>query len=299
MNDAVDRSIVEREAMDRGLPGGVVLSISAHAFLVVGVFLAALLGPKEPLLKVQDGFAVALPPGGGGSPAARAPAAPRPLPPKPEATQPPKVEPPPKIVKPPKEEPRKGLPDLDAKKGRVKPKPDRAPAPSSAGGTGSSSQSPGLSFAPEGPGAPGGTDPNGDWYLAAVQGKIWSLWSQQIRAGSWQPFTVSFTINADGSVSDIKVVQSSGVFTLDLAAQRAISSAGPVRPFAQNLWNRPLHHSGSLQADVVALRPRSPSVCSASGRRAARSRSNPPSAARPRSSSAPRHSASRSPTAFR
>ncbi len=54
VNDAVDRLIVEREAMDRGLPGGVVLSISAHAFLVAGVFLAALLGPKEPLLKVQD-----------------------------------------------------------------------------------------------------------------------------------------------------------------------------------------------------------------------------------------------------
>jgi TonB family protein len=230
MNDAVDRLIVEREAMDRGLPGGMVLSISAHAFLVVGVFLAALLGPKEPLLKVQDGFAVALPPGGGGSPAAQAPAAPRPVPPRPETTQPPKPEPPPKIVKPPKEEKRSGLPDIDAKKTKPRTKPDRTPAPASTGGTGASSEAQGLSFAPGGPGAPGGTDLNGDWYLAGVQGKIWSLWSQQVRAGTWQPFTVSFTINADGSVSDVKVVQSSGVFTLDLAAQRAISSAGPFGP---------------------------------------------------------------------
>jgi TonB family protein len=227
VNDAVDRVIAEREAMDRGMPGGLVLSISAHAFLVVGAVLAALLGPKEPLLKVQDGFAVALPPGGGGSPTAQAPAPVRPVPPKPETTLPPKPEPPPKIAKPPKEEKRKGLPEVDAKKGKAKP--ERAPA-SRTGGTGTSSEAPGLSFAPAGPGVPGGTDLNGDWYLAGVQGKIWSLWQQQIRAGSWQPFTVSFTINADGSVSDIRVVQGSGVFTLDLAAQRAISSAAPFGP---------------------------------------------------------------------
>jgi TonB family protein len=230
VNDPVDRLIVEREAMDHGLPGGVVLSISAHAFLVVGALLAALIAPKQPVLRVADGFAVALPPGGGGSPTARTPAAPKPEPPKPQKAEAPKPEPPPKIAKPLREEPRKGLPEVDAKRG--KPKPQRAtsrPA-GSAADTGASSAAPGLSFAPEGPGVPGGTDLNGDWYLASVQRKIWMLWTQQIQTGTWTPFTVSFTINADGSVSDVHVVQGSGVFSLDLAAQRAISSASPFGP---------------------------------------------------------------------
>jgi TonB family protein len=238
VNDAVDKVIVEREAMDSGLAGGVVLSVGAHALLLGSVVFVAILAPKEPLLKVVDGFAVALPPGGGGSPTAQVPAPgqPKPEPTKPEATLPPKPEPQ-KVIKPPKDEKPKGLPELDAKKTKKRPDRDSRSEARSAGPTdsaGTSTQTPGVSFGPPGPGVPGGTDPNGDWYLAGVQRKIWMLWSQQIHAGTWQPFTVSFTIMADGSVNDVKVVQGSGVFTLDLAAQRAISSAAPFGPLPKN-----------------------------------------------------------------
>jgi TonB family protein len=87
---------------------------------------------------------------------------------------------------------------------------------------------PGLGIiGPAGPGAPGGTDAGGDWYLAGVQRKIWMVWTQQIRTGHTQPIGVSFTILADGSVTDVRVVQSSGAALLDLAAQRSVVSAAP------------------------------------------------------------------------
>lgn len=238
MNDAVDRLIAERGALDRGLPGGFVLSLFGHLLLIAVAVGVAILGPKEPLLKVQDGFAVALPPGGGGSPAAQAPAPaqPEPVPSQPEAP-PPKVEPPPQIVKPPKEKPREGLPEVDARKSKKKTEKSPPPAPRSGGApgaTGTAPQTPGLEFGPPGPGIPGGTDPLGDWYLAGVQRKIWMVWSQQVRASAPAAVAVTFTILADGSVTDVRVVQSSGVTLLDLAAQRAIASAAPFGPLPRN-----------------------------------------------------------------
>lgn len=232
MNDAVDRLLVEREAMDRGFPAGVILSAAAHLVLVGGSLLAAVFGPKEPLLRVADGFSVALPPGGGGSPnvepPAEAPATPETAPvtappaPKPEAAR---------ILKPPKDEKRKGLPAPDAKKSKKVEKP-QPPAPRAgvSGGTGTSTKTPGIELGPPGPGAPGGTDMLGDWYLAGVQRKVWMLWTQQIRPVTTLPVIVSLTILADGNVTDVNVVQSSGISLVDRAAQRAIQSAAPFGP---------------------------------------------------------------------
>lgn len=233
MNDAVDRVIVEREAMDRGFPAALILSLSAHALLVGGAFAATLLGAREPVLKVADGIAVALPPGGGGPPSveppAPAPAQPEPAPP---VTAPSKPEPPPKIQKPPKEERRKGPPEPDARRSK-KQKTEKSPPPQPAGGSSTqpgTAQIGGIAFGPAGPGVPGGTDPMGDWYMAGVVRKIGLIWHQQIRAGHTQAVVVELTILADGSVDDIRVVQSSGVVLLDLAAHRAISSAAPFAP---------------------------------------------------------------------
>jgi TonB family protein len=239
VSDAVDRVLQDRQALDRGFPGSLLLSSTAHALVVALAFGAHLLFPAEPPLKVQDGFVVALPPGGQGTPNAHpapAPAQPRPAAPEPEPPPAAKPEPLPKILKPPKEPPKKGLPDPTA--GR-KGKPEKSPPPRSArggapGGTGTSSQTPGLEFGPPGPGVPGGTDPFGDWYLAAVQRKIWMLWSQQVRTATAQQLTVSFTILADGSVSDVRVIQPSGVFLLDQAAQRAILNAAPFGPLPKD-----------------------------------------------------------------
>jgi len=238
VNDAVDRVIVERAALERGFPGGLILSGAAHALLVASIFVLPLILPREPPLKVLDGFAVPLPPGGGGpanpEPPAPAPAAPEPAPqtlaPAPE----PKVEPP-KILKPPTEAPPKNrLPELDAKPAKKKPErvaearpqltdAERAytrGAPAGAPrGTGRASSTPGLEFGPPG---------------AGVQRKIWTIWTQQLKGDLRQPIAVLFTILADGSVTDVRVAQSSGTALLDLAAQRAVYSAGPFGPLPKD-----------------------------------------------------------------
>jgi TonB family protein len=231
VNEAADRAIVERQRMDRGFGGSLALSVLGHlAFAAVAAALP-LLGPREPLLKVAPAFLVALAPGGGGTRAPEpAPAAPAP---QPSAEQPlPKPEPPPKFLKPPKEAPRKGLPLPDARAAKHPP----TPAPPAGGrGSAASAQTPGLEFGPPGPGAPGGTDPSGDWYLASVQRKIWMVWTQQLKAGFTQPVMVRFTILADGSLDpDVRVMETSGVALLDLAAKRAIYSAAPFGPLPRD-----------------------------------------------------------------
>lgn len=253
MNDAVDRVIVERAALERGFPGGLMLSGAAHALLVASIFVLPMILPKEPPLKVLDGFAVPLPPGGGGpanpEPPAPAPAAPEPAPQTLAPAPAPTAEPP-KVLKPPTEAPPKNrLPELDAKPAKKKPervaeaRPQltdaeraytRGAATGAPRGTGRGSSTPGLEFGPPGAGVPGGTDPFGDWYLAGVQRKIWTIWTQQVKGDLRQPIAVVFTILADGSVTDVRVAQSSGAALLDLAAQRAVYSAAPFGPLPRN-----------------------------------------------------------------
>lgn len=235
--------------MDRGFSGGVALSLAGHLLFLGSLGVAQWIASRRPPITVNPEIAmmVPVPLGGGGTPnpeppapAATAPKAPEPKP-EPPAPAP---EPPPKVIKPPKEEPRKTLPDPDAKPvKKPKPEPTRPPATASvaqrgparpasagAGGTGRSSQTPGLEFAPPGPGVPTGTDPFGDWYLAGVQRKIWMLWTQQIQAHFRESIGVSFTILSDGSVTDVRVVQPSSISALNFAAQRAVMSAAPFGP---------------------------------------------------------------------
>jgi TonB family protein len=246
MNEAVDRVIEQREAMDRGFPAGMALSGVVHLLVVAAGFGAAWMGHRTPDLKIAIGTVIPLPPGGGG------PAAPEPAPaavappvtaPVVQEPAPPAPAPPPKVLKPPKEEPRKGIPPPDAKK--TKPKPEKATPPprygppvperaatatGAAGATGTSSATPGLGMVgPPGPGVPNGTDPMGDWYLAGVQRKVWLIWMRQVKSNFTQPITISFTITADGSLEDgsVRILQSSGIQLLDYAAQRAVSSAAP------------------------------------------------------------------------
>jgi TonB family protein len=150
------------------------------------------------------------------------------------------------VIKPPKPEPRRGLPPPDAK--RTKPKPEKSAAPPryagppaperttskpAASGAGTSVAPGGVGIiGPPGPGTPNGSDAVGDWYLAAVQQKIWLIWTRQVKTGFAQPITISFTILADGSLEDssVRPVQGSGVQLLDNAALRAVYSAAPFGP---------------------------------------------------------------------
>jgi protein TonB len=250
VNEAVDKVIEEREALDRGFPAGMLLSTVAHVVVLALAAGSAWLTAKPQFERVPMGF-VATPRGGGGPLVeAAAPPAPAPTVADPAPPAPPKVEPPPKVIKPPKEEPKKGLPRPDAKKSRTKPTPPprtaqatppdargTSPAAGARGATGTSSATPGLGIiGPAGPGSPTGTDSLGDWYLAGVQRKIWTIWTRQVRSGFTQSITVSFTILADGAVElgSVQVVQSSGAQLLDNAALRAVMSASPFGPLPKN-----------------------------------------------------------------
>jgi TonB family protein len=235
LNEAVDRLIAERERLDHGLRGSLFASGLAHALLGGLALVAPLLLPHGPALRVADGFAVVLPRGGGGFPTATSPPAPAAQPTTaPPATLPPA---PPAVLKPPAEAPRpRALPEPDSRRAprRTELPPPEPLAPrgtkAAASGTGRGSATPGLEFAPAGPGVPEGTDSGGDWYLAGVQQKIWTTWHQQIRGGFTESIGVTFTILADGNVIDIRVTQPSTVTLLNLAAQRAILNAAPFGP---------------------------------------------------------------------
>jgi TonB family protein len=237
LSDEVNRVIAQRQALDRGFPRALWLSLLGHLVIVGTALAAPMLLPGKPVLRVSPpGRIVPLPPGGGGRPEAVKPAAPPARStPQPQPPQVKKPEPPPKVIKPPKKQkrPSKGVPPPDARKKRARPKSTPTPAPATSG-TGTSSSVPGLEFLPPGPGAPGGTDPGGDWYLASVQRKIWLLWNQQIRTGPQLSVIVSFTILPDGNVEDVHIVQSSSVYLLDQAAQRAIYSAAPFGPLPKH-----------------------------------------------------------------
>jgi len=254
VNEAVDRLITERQHLDRGLPATVLVSITAH---LVGAGLAVglpMLLPREPLLRVADGFAVVLPRGGGGSPAPAPPAA-APASAATPVTAPPAPPPQvlkPKVVVPPKPQ---ALPLPDARrttKRALEPPPlplpggratapakAQAPAGGATGGRGTGGATPGLEFGPPGPGVPDGTDSGGDWYLAGVQQKIWMLWNQQIRSGFTQPVGVTFTILPDGNVMGVRATQPSGVALLDMAAQRAVLNAAPFGPLPREYGQKP------------------------------------------------------------
>src|SRR5262249_48863346 len=145
------------------------------------------------------------------------------------------AEKPPDVIKPPKEPPpknrlpepnaprsRKQKPEPEPARSRTRPSDARTPAAASRGGT---AQSDALEIGPPGVGVPDGTDSSGDCYMSTVIMKIRQFWLQQIPAGMTQPVTVELAILADGSVADVNVVETSGVFLIDQAAKRAIYSA--------------------------------------------------------------------------
>jgi TonB family protein len=259
MRDPVDTVLEQRESLDRGFSGGLLMSGIAHGALVGAAFIAAFLAPREPLIKIAQGFTVQMAGGRGNpNPAPQAPAPPPPSQPKAEpATQP---EPPPQIAKPPQEAPREGLPDPDVKKPTTKPsaKPEPVrPAPrstaapaaqagapvraSGGGGTGTANEPIGLAVLPDGGGVGAGNG-TGDYYIGGIQRKIWQIWLQQVKQTFPQPVVVTFSLNPDGSVplASVQITQTSGVAMLDLAARRAVQTAAPFSAFPKDYANRPI-----------------------------------------------------------
>ncbi len=71
------------------------------------------------------------------------------------------------------------------------------------------------------------------WYEKLLRERVSQKWSTNevdSRLRSSPPCVVSFTIAKDGNVSNIKVIQSSGIYALDQSAQKAINDANPMPP---------------------------------------------------------------------
>jgi periplasmic protein TonB len=73
------------------------------------------------------------------------------------------------------------------------------------------------------------------WYVDAVRRKISQNWLQStidpaVRASRNARCTYTFTIMRDGTVKDIHVTQTSGNYSMDTSAQRALLSASPMPP---------------------------------------------------------------------
>jgi protein TonB len=71
------------------------------------------------------------------------------------------------------------------------------------------------------------------WYVDAVRNRIRQAWDQTtidpaVRAARRAHAVVNFRINADGSISNIRLSQTSGNASVDYSAQRALQSLGSV-----------------------------------------------------------------------
>ena len=71
------------------------------------------------------------------------------------------------------------------------------------------------------------------WYIDAVRRRISQNWLQStidpgVRAARTAKCTMTFTIARDGTVKDIRVAQTSGNYSMDTSAQRALLSSSPM-----------------------------------------------------------------------
>jgi len=78
------------------------------------------------------------------------------------------------------------------------------------------------------------------WYVDAVRSRIHQAWDQSTidpavhRAHS----VMTFRINADGTISNIRLSQTSGNSSMDYSAQRALLSVGSFRPLPNDYMGR-------------------------------------------------------------
>ncbi len=149
-----------------------------------------------------------------------------------ETRTPPPTKPLPEQIEPAKK-PRKD-PDPPPRRAAAQPPPaDPAPAEAADGivsEDGSSSLTP-LE----------GGDVEFAWYRSAVTAALYGRWRRPLLERQIETIEVqvSFEILRDGSVRGLRIVQSSGVPTLDRTALRAVSDADPLPPLPPN-WRDPV-----------------------------------------------------------
>ncbi len=71
------------------------------------------------------------------------------------------------------------------------------------------------------------------WYLTAVQRKVYEQWTQPLNSAQGQKAVVVFEIARNGEVGRARVEKTSGDPTYDLAALRAVTNANPLPPLPE------------------------------------------------------------------
>src|ERR1700674_4847250 len=257
MDLAVDQVLAERERLARSGPAAVSLIAAAGLHVAIAAVLILLprrAPPPPPLeyvavqvvpaqrLGAEHAAAQARPEKPKPEPpppkeeppvpprSAEAPVLPRPAPPKPapKAAKPekPKPQPPdnrvdpttqPKFLPPPREL-------LTKKLGAAPTSPEPAAPPGAAKGSTAGKVAVGALTV---------TAVNQEfpynYYFAQIQSRIEETWTRS-PVGNDAHAVISFTIHADGSISDLRVRESSGFDTYDLAALRAVQNAAPFAP---------------------------------------------------------------------
>lgn len=244
MTDEMNRLLEERSATGRaGRPLALFVSCAVHLGLAAWFLLPAMGNARAGEMSPAPGFVrvrmVSGPPAG--APSAEAPAveaAPEPSaketpPPEPARDPAPRVveKVPEKTTTPPKMEKPKTKPAAPATqdRGRAAPTPGRTAASGSVG----------LGSGPGQGGLVGmdGLDTRFSWYLDLVVSRISAVWEEPYldsRFGKTYKVTVYFVIHRNGSLSDVRVEEPSGVDVLDLSAVRSIREAAPLPPLPQD-----------------------------------------------------------------
>lgn len=94
-------------------------------------------------------------------------------------------------------------------------------------------------------------------YLNGVKVKIEGVWRypEEARKSALQGRgLVSFTIERDGTVSDIKLIASSGYPILDEEIKKAIKAASPFNPMAENMRIKRLNVVATFEYNLVVQR---------------------------------------------
>jgi TonB family protein len=274
MDLAVDQVLAERERLVRSGPAAASLIAAAGLHVAVGALLIVLprLAPSPPPLEY---VAVQLVPAqrlGAQRPAERQPPAPRSPQPPPKAEEEPPLPPRsaeapvlPRPQAPPKPAPKPAKPEKPTqpdnrvdpttqpkllppprevleKKLKAAAPPQTVETPGAATGTVAGKAAVGSLTV-----APVNQEFAYNYYFAQIQSRIEESWTRS-PVGSDAHAVIFFTIHSDGSISDLRVRESSGFDTFDLAALRAVQNAAPFAPLPRAYT---LNHS-SLEVTWIA-----------------------------------------------
>jgi len=214
---------------------GILGSLILHGGLLAGVLLVPglLAEPPKPIEYVPV-MLVPAPAVGVETPA------PRPAPPPEPTPEPPPPEPEPASdvpVLPDETKPKEPEPQPKPKPAEPRPEPPPAALP---GPQGSPTGDPGSSFT-QGAAVLGVEDPSFTYgyYLDRLVVAVKSQWVRP-PLGSGVQGVVHFRIQEDGAIQDVRIVQSSGYNSFDLAALRAVQAAAPLPPLPRSYAKGPL-----------------------------------------------------------